>query len=381
MTLKTKTYQRIAIALVFFINGFASGNWATRLPEIQTNLGIDNATLGSALLFASVGSIFAMPFTGWLTVQYGSRNISIFSSISFSIAFVLMPFIHSVWVLRGVFFIIGAMNGSLDVAMNSQAVVVEKAYGRPIMSSFHAVFSGGMMIGAWSSSLFTACHSSLSVHFFSIAVFNLMLLFWAVRHFIKDKPTKEDDGDAPLFRLPNKALAAFGLIAFCCMLGEGSMADWSAIYIHKSLGASLALAPLGVGAFSMAMLLGRSIGDKVIERYGYRDVLIVSSLISAVGLLAALSVEQVYVAISGFFIVELGLATIVPICYSRAGNTEGISPSVGLAMVTTVGYAGFLFGPPIIGYLADWQSLRIALYFVVGLFGLSAVLALRLKRV
>ncbi len=378
-TAETRIYQRVAVAFIFFCNGFAYGNWASRLPEVQKHFNVDYAGLGTALVCNSAGALIAMPFTGWITLRYGSRNITAIGAIIFSLSFVLIPAFQSIWSLRLIFLLIGAMNGVTDIAMNAQAVIVEKEYRRPIMSSFHAVFSGGMMIGAWVSSAFASGHTSLSLHFLTVALFNLFLLSYAIPRLVKsDSPVAGADR-GPLFRLPNGALIAFGLIAFCCMLGEGSMADWTAIYINKSLGVSLGLAPFGVGAFSLAMVLGRSIGDRVIQRYGDRLVLITGSLISAAGLLFALSVSSFYIAIGGFFLVGLGLSTIVPICYSRAGSTPGIPTGVGLAMVTTVGYAGFLIGPPVIGYLADWFNLKTALYMVFLMFAASAYMAFRIR--
>lgn len=354
-------------------------NLATRLPRIQELFHIDNGTLGLVLLSTSLGAVFAMPFTGWLIIRNGSRRISIVSIFSYCIFVPLIPLMPGLDGLFIIFFIMGITAGMLDVSMNSQAVMVEQQMGKPIMTSFHALFSVGMVAGASCGSLFITLQSPLLIHLSIITSLGIAGALWARYHLIHDKPEEKQDG--PAFQLPNAAMVSIGVIAFCCMLGEGAMADWSTNYMENISGANKALAPIGLSAFALAMTLGRLFGDSARSKYGDRRLLIACSIVSSFGLSLSMIFISPYTVITGFFIVGLGLSVIVPIAYSIAGNTKDLPSGVGLAMVTTVGYSGFLFGPPIIGFLANWQTLRISFVLVLLLFIIMTGLSARYKKI
>lgn len=269
--------------------------------------------------------------------------------------------------LAFLFFIMGISAGMLDVAMNSQAVMVEKQLEKPIMTSFHALFSIGMAFGAGSGALFVKLGAGLFIHFTSVSIISLVVVFLVRYSLIHDKPQVRS-ADEPAFRLPNAAMVSIGVIAFCCMLGEGAMADWSTNYMEHIAHASRALSPMGLSSFAIAMTIGRILGDNARIKFGDRSLMIGCGIVATVGLCIAIIFTHPLFVILGLFIVGIGLSAIVPIAYSISGHTKDLPPGVGLAMVTTVGYAGFLFGPPIIGFIAQWQNLRIALGFVVILF-------------
>jgi MFS family permease len=356
--------HRIAVKIAFFINGFIYASWVSRLPEIQKFFHADNGTIGLVLLASSVGAVGAMPFTGWIIIKNGSRRVTLISAILYCAIVPLIPFMPGVMALIILFFLMGIVTGMLDVAMNAQAVMVEQQYQKPIMTSFHAFFSIGMALGAWAGALFVDLDYNLFNHFIIVVILALIAVLWGSRHLIQDKPDQEFHHEGPLFRLPSKALISVGIIAFCCMMGEGAMGDWSVNYMQNIAHASKALAPIGLSAFATAMTLGRIFGDRARAKFGDRKMIMIGGIISTAGLSIALAVPMPFIVIGGFFLVGLGLSTIVPIAYSLAGNAKGLPSGVGLAMVTTVGYSGFLFGPPIIGFLADWQTLRVALLFV-----------------
>jgi MFS family permease len=370
--------SRVAVKLIFFINGFIHANLAARFPRLQELFGINDGTLGFVLLSSSVGALLAMPFTGWLIIRNGSRRITIFSVFLYCLFVPLIPLMPGLIGLIIIFFIGGLTAGMLDVSMNSQAVMVEQQHEKPIMTSFHALFSIGMFAGAFCGSLFIELQTSLFIHLVVIVGVSLAGAAWARYHLIHDKPkTKEVDG--PAFRLPNAAMVSIGVIAFCCMLGEGAMADWSTNYMENIAHANKSIAPFGLSAFALAMTIGRFFGDGARIRLGDRKLMIFSGLVSIVGISITLLFNNPYSVITGLFIVGIGLSSIVPIAYSIAGNTKDLPPGVGLAMVTTVGYSGFLFGPPLIGLLANWQSLRIALSLVAFLFVVMTLLSARYK--
>lgn len=370
--------SRLAVKLLFFLNGFIHANYFSRLPRIQEQFKVDNGTLGLVLLSASVGALLAMPFTGWMIIRNGSRKVSLFSSYFYCALFLFIPHMPSVAALMILFFIIGLSTGMMDVAINAQAVMVEQEMKKPIMTSFHALFSVGMMLGALCGSLFSELQISLSTHFLTIAAVSVIAVFIGRYYLIHDKPLKKDK-DTPAFRLPNAAMVSIGIIAFCSMLGEGAMADWSTNFMENIAHANEGLAPLGLSAFALAMTIGRIFGDSARVKFGDRSLMIVCGLIALTGVTIAIVFIHPFASIAGFFIVGIGLSVIVPIAYSIAGSTKDLPPGVGLAMVTTVGYSGFLFGPPIIGFLADSFTLRYALVLVGILFALMSVLSVRYK--
>lgn len=368
--------SRLAVKIIFFLNGFVHANYFSRLPRIQDQFAINDGLVGLVLLSSSIGALFAMPFTGWLIIRNGSRRITIFSAFAYCMLIVFIPQMPALTGLVILFFLLGITSGMLDVAMNSQAVMVEKQLGKPIMTSFHALFSIGMMMGAISGSLFAKLDTILLIHFGAISAMCIVVVFVARYYLIHDKPESSVQ-EGPAFRLPNAAMVSIGIIAFCSMLGEGAMADWSTNYMENIAHADRAVAPLGLSAFAMAMTIGRLFGDGARIRYGDKSLMVVCGLVASVGLTLAIVFTHPFAVIGGLFIVGIGLSAIVPIAYSIAGHTRNLPPGVGLAMVTTVGYSGFLFGPPIIGLLADLFTLRYALLLSVVLFVVMTLLSLR----
>ena len=320
-----------------------------------------------------------MPFTGWLIVQNGSRRVGIVAIFAYCLILPVIPFMPGFSGLAFIFFMMGITAGMLDVSMNAQAIMIEQQLQKPIMTSFHALFSIGMGMGALTGALFITLKSSLFIHFTMIAVLCVCAAAWACSYFVIDKP-KEKSKEEQIFRLPHGAMIGIGVIAFCSMLGEGAMVDWSTNYMEHIAGAGAVLAPMALASFSLAMTIGRLFGDSARTKFGDRMLMIFCGLAASLGMSLAIIFTQPYAVIAEFFVVGLGLSVIVPIAYSIAGNTQGLPSSVGLAMVTTIGYTGFLFGPPIIGFLADWQTLRLALMLVVVLFVIMTALSVRYQR-
>jgi fucose permease len=368
--------SRIAVKILFFINGFVHANLYSRLPRVQDIFDISDGTIGFVLLAKSLGAVLAMPFTGWFIINYGSKRIAIVAVFLYCIFVPVTPLLawSGLTSLVILFFIMGISEGMMDVSMNSQAVLVEKELQKPIMTSFHALFSIGMMIGAVFGSLFAKLDTSLFVHLSVITLASLVTAFFARYYLIHDKPqAKVDEG--PAFRLPNAAMVGVGVIAFCCMMAEGAMADWSTRYMEEVSQASKVIAPFGLSAFALAMTIGRLVGDKARLRLGDRNLLMLCGVVASAGLFSVVLFIHPYTVIASLFAVGIGLSVIVPIAYSIAGHTKDLPPGVGLAMVTTVGYTGFLFGPPMIGLIAEWQDLRIALSVVGFMLIVMTVLA------
>lgn len=368
--------SRIAVKILFFVNGFVHANLYSRLPRVQDMFDISDGTIGFVLLAKSLGAVLAMPFTGWFIINYGSKRIAMVAVFLYCIFVPVTPLLawSGLPSLIILFFIMGISEGMMDVSMNSQAVLVEKELQKPIMTSFHALFSIGMMIGAAFGSLFAKLDTSLFVHLSVITVVSLATAFFARYYLIHDKPQKKVD-EGPAFRLPNAAMVGVGVIAFCCMMAEGAMADWSTRYMEEVAQATKVIAPFGLSAFALAMTIGRLVGDNARLRLGDRNLLMLCGVFSSAGLFSVVLFIHPYSVIASLFAVGIGLSVIVPIAYSIAGHTKDLPPGVGLAMVTTVGYTGFLFGPPMIGLIAEWQNLRIALSVVGFMLIVMTVLA------
>jgi MFS family permease len=370
--------SRLAVKIIFFLNGFVHANYFSRLPRIQDQFAIDNGVVGLVLLSSSIGAILAMPFTGWLIIRNGSRRITIFAAYFYCSLIPFVPWMPVLWSLVILFFLLGVSAGMLDVAMNSQAVMVEKQLQKPIMTSFHALFSIGMAAGAFAGAFFTKIDAGLFLHFVIVSGISLIIVFVARYYLIHDKPAMKTT-EEPAFRLPNAAMISIGVIAFCSMLGEGAMADWSTNYMENISHAEKALAPIGLSAFALAMTFGRTLGDSARLKFGDRKLMVACGVIAFIGIAITILFTNPIAVICGFFVVGIGLSAIVPIAYSIAGHTKDLPPGVGLAMVTTVGYSGFLFGPPIIGFIAQWQNLRVALGLVAILFLVMTFLSFQRK--
>ncbi len=368
---KTLLINRIAVSTFFFVNGFLYANWTSRLPELQRFFGINNAQLGSVLFFIALGSIVSMPLAGWLGSKFGSDSIVKVTALLFCVAIPLVAISQNQWTIRLCFFFLGAASGSMDVTMNGQAVLVERLWGKVIFSSFHAVFSIGMAIGAAVGGVFSSFQVPLQSHLVMISTFGLLLCVWASTKLIKDVTTANETvvskGKTDKL-LALKTILPFGFIAFCCMTGEGSMIDWSAIFMNKVVGQSEVLSAWAFGTFGVAMTIGRVFGDYFIVKFGKQKLMMIDALLSIIGLGISLAFVSVWSTFVGFFLIGLGLSTIVPIVFSSAGNLRNISPSAGISMATSIGYTGFFIGPPTIGYLAEAFGLRIGLGFVLFLF-------------
>ena len=367
---------RRAVATLFLINGALFATWVSRLPAIESGRGLSHAMLGVYLFVMAFGAMIAMPTSGLLASRIGSAQVCRVSALIYSAVLPLLALAPNGITFALALFAFGIGHGALDISMNAQAVAVEKQYRRPIMSSFHALFSTGGLIGAALGGGIAAFGLTPAVHFGIIALLLGALAFTTFRALLPfEAPLTLKK--TTLFPLPTRGLIALGVIALCIMVGEGAMADWSAIYLKKIIATSEGVAAAGYAAFSIAMALGRFGGDSLSARFGPVRLLRGSACVALVGLVLILAGPFAPVALLGFACVGIGLAPIIPLVFSAAGHRPGINPGVALASVTTLGYLGFLLGPPIIGFVAGVIGLRIAL----GLLLVSTLIAVFLAPV
>ncbi len=369
---------RRAVGTVFFVNGAVLASWIPHIPAVKAAHGLGDGALGFVLLAMSAGAIVAMPIAGALIGRLGSRVMTTAAALGLAL-FVPAPLLApSLSLLVAALFMLGALNGALDVSMNVQAVAVETRYGRPIMSSFHALFSLGGLAGAGAAALVMASRVGDRTHLLLASAVAALSVMCILRGLVTTSPTPsvEPPPRPPRrgFALPAHGLVALGGLAFLGLLAEGAMADWSAVYLRDSLRTTPAVAALGFVAFSFAMTGGRFAGDRLVGRFGPVAVLRASSALAAAGLAVALLIGRPSVALIGFGSVGFGIANVIPVLFSGAANTRGTGTGSALAAVATTGYFGFLAGPAVIGLTAEVTTLPTGLALVSAA---CAVIALR----
>ena len=358
---------------VFFTNGLVIGSWVVRIPAVKERLGLGDGLLGVALLGMAVGALVAMPIVGALVSRFGSRRIVGVTALVLAASLLAPALAPSLFFLVPALLLLGAANGGLDVAMNAQAVAVERGYGRPIMSSFHAAWSFGGLGGAALGGLLASKGIGTLPHFAAVAAVVAVAFVVAYGSLLPSQTDASDEG-TPAFARPTRALLGLGIISFCVLLGEGAMGDWSAVYLDDTLKTGPGFAAAGYAAFSLSMAFGRLFGDRFTELLGPAMLVRSCAAIAAVGLGVALAAAQPMIALAGFACAGAGFSIIFPTALSAAGRTSGPT-GPALAAVTTAAYTGFLIGPPFIGFLAELTGLGYALYLVVTLSAAVAILA------
>ena len=366
---------RAAITTIFLLNGAVFSSWYARLPAIQADLHLEAGALGVALLGAPAGLLVAQPLVGALVARAGSR--AVIAALPLYSATVVLP---AAAVDAAVLFVatglVGVANGTLDIAMNVQGLAVERATGRRIFSSQHAAFSFGALAGAGTAGAVAALGVDPLPHLIGVAVAGGVAAAAVSPHLLRDEPTSARP--APLLARPTLCLAALAVIAFCTLLAEGAMFDWSGIYLATGAGASAGVAPLGLAAFALTQGIGRLIADRAVEQAGAVSVATSGAVLAALGLGLGLAVAAPPAALLGFALMGVGLSAVFPLTLRASGRTE-LTPGPAVAAVSTVGYGGSLLGPPLIGILADGMGLRAALVVVCALCLLTAALAGHLR--
>lgn len=383
---------RVAVSTLFFVNGATVGSWVMHIPTIQTALGLSEGTLGLALLGVAFGALSAMLVTGPLIARIGSRPMSVAGGLCMCVAPPLLLLSPNLGLLTVALLWLGASNGVMDVSMNAQAVILEQRSPRPIMSSFHGLWSVGGLVGSSLGAALLALGISPVQHVVSVAVVLLITMAIAGRFLLPPAEERaiaaqnstgqnsEEVEPSPALALPRGPLIGLGLLAFLGLVAEGAVADWSAVYLRNGLAARPEVAALGYSAFALTMATGRLLGDWLVARLGRLRLVRISSALATVGLAAALLVADPVAAIVGFGCVGLGVANLIPVLFSVAGQVRGVSAGTAIASVATLGYFGFLAGPPVIGFVAEATNLAVGLSVVVICTALIGVLAHRAIR-
>lgn len=375
---------RLATQFIFLVCGLGMSSWAPMVPFAKDRLALNDANLGLLLLLLGGGSMLMMPISGWLVGRLGSRIVIAGAALVMALALPLLVVLPSTAMVAITLFIFGASIGAIDVAMNAHGVQVQNLYGSPIMSSLHGLFSVGGLVG--SLGLGFLIKLGLNPLYATLTIATLMILITltqfqhllllkveqqAISHFsaTDEKPITTNQRLGWL----DSRVVFLGLMCFAIFLAEGAVLDWSAIFLRDSKGIEAEFAGVGYSAFSIAMAVMRLVGDKLVARLNSKTVVVVGSLIGAAGLGVAVLSPWLLGSLVGFVLLGLGAANIVPVFFSQAGRLPGISPTVSLPAITTMGYTGMLAGPALLGFIAQYFSLSIALGCLVLLLLLVAL--------
>ena len=365
-----------ATRLIFLVSGIAMSTWAPMVPYVKVRLGLDDAQLGAALLAFGGGSMLSMPFVGWLAHRLGNRAVIMSAGLLMCLALPALAHVSSVTMLVGTLLYFGMMLGAVDVAMNAYAVEVEHRSGDRLMSGFHGLFSVGGLSGAALLSGLLALGLALPGAAITIAIALAFTVLW-LRHGLRGDAFSGgvDIEERSRPGMPSARAWLLGLMCFVSFMAEGSMLDWSAVFLRDVRGMASASAGFGYACFSVAMAAGRFTGDRLIARYGPVWVVRVGAGVAVVGFLLVACVPQTMATLLGFVLIGLGASNIVPVMFSAAGRLPGAPPAVSIATATTLGYVGLLSGPALIGFVAHASSLSVAFVAVAVLLvlvGLSA---------
>jgi len=368
---------RMATLVYFLVLGLADSVWLVRIPAVKQNLGLSDGLLGVALLAAPVGQVVIAAFADRLIDRFGSAWPTMVGAVAISLLPVAFGLAGSLGVLMAALFVYGLAGGLMDVAMNAQAVRVERGYRRPMINSFHACYSFGGLAGALLGGLFAWAGVGPALTFAAVGV-PLAVTAVLVRRGLLRGPEARDGpppagqpapagppepqaGTRARRRGTALRIVVLGLLALCSLLGEGAAGGWSAVYLRDNLGTSAAFAALGYAAFSVTMATGRLFGDRLTARFGPARLISGCGLVAAIGLAVALVTASPAAGLVGFALFGAGLSSTFPQLLSVAGNVETSRSGTGIARVAGAGYLGLLSGPVLIGGAASLVGLRLAL--------------------
>ncbi|HEI8862268.1 TPA: MFS transporter [Morganella morganii] len=367
--------EQIATRALFFVAGFASAAWAALVPFAKLNTGVNDGVLGLLLLCLGGGALVAMPLTGVLTTRFGCRRVMTVSVILLSAALPLLAVINHTGLLALTLIIFGMGIGITDCAMNIQAIIVEKAAPKPMMSGFHGFYSVGGIAGAGAMSGFMLAGMDALQAAGAVTVICLLLLALSYKGMLDYAWPSE----GPAFAVPRGAVLLIGIICFATFLAEGSVLDWSAVFLTEYRHVPESMGGLGFACFAVLMSLGRLTGDKIVAVLGRPQVVLWGALLAAGGLLLSVLSDNWLLALTGYGLIGLGCANVVPVMFSAIGRQTSMPQAVAVPAVTTLGYLGILAGPASVGLIAYRFTLPAALLAVVALLLLVALLSRKVR--
>jgi len=371
----TRITSRHATRLAFFIAGVVTAAWAVIVPYARANTGVDEATLGTLLLCLGGGALIAMPVTGALTSRFGCRSVIMVAIVLIIVSAPLLAIMTNPLLLGLALLVFGTGVGITDCAMNIQAILVEKASSVPLMSGFHGMYSFGGIAGAGVMTLLLTAGITIAAATLLMIVSVLILAILSYPGLLTYANPKE----GPAFAMPRGIVLLLGMVCFSVFLTEGTVLDWSALYLTQVKGMPENLGGLGYTCFALAMTAARLTGDRVIEHLGRLTVVVGGSIMTVVGLALVILIPSWHLSLPGYALVGAGCANIVPVMFSAVGQQRVMPQAVAVPAMTTLGYLGVLSGPAIIGYVAHFSSLALAFSLIMALMLFVGALAFSLN--
>ncbi|MGY2225287.1 MFS transporter [Pseudomonas gingeri] len=358
--IKPGRLEQMSTRIAFFIAGFGVAAWAPLVPYAKARAELDEGTLGLLLLCLGVGSIIAMPVAGALASRFGCRRVLTVGTLLICLALPLLATVSSLPLLILGLFLFGAGLGSVDSTVNLQAVIVERASGKTMMSGFHGLFSLGGIAGAAGVSALLGLGLSPLAAIGVVIVLLILALLKAAPHLLP----YGSESSGPAFAVPHGVVLFIGLLCFVVFLAEGAMLDWSAVFLNAERQVPDAYAGLGYAAFALTMTLGRLTGDAIVRRLGAKRVIVIGGITAAAGLALSTLAPAWEAALLGYALVGAGCSNIVPVLYTAVGKQKVMPESIAIPAITTLGYAGILAGPAAIGFIAHASSLSLAFLLI-----------------
>lgn len=357
LAINTNYGERTSTRIAFLIAGLVMSAWAPLVPLAKARTGLDESGLGLLLLGLGVGSIVAMPFAGHLTARYGCRPVIVCSTATLCVLLVLLSSLSWLPGLALAVVLFGAAMGMLDCAMNIQSIIVEKNSGEALQSGFHGLYSVGGILGA--SALTALLSLGLEPVFSALCV--VIVVMGCLYKAIPSLLTYGTEKDGPIFAIPKGIVFLLGALCFIVFLTEGAVLDWGAVFLVSSRNMEPTLAGLGYASFAAAMTLGRLTGDALVRRFGGVRVMAYGGIIAATGMLVSLGFEGWPASLLGYALLGAGCSNIVPVLFTATGKQDRMPQRVAIPAVISMGYAGILIGPAVIGFVAHISSLSFAL--------------------
>ncbi len=352
--------RQIATRAIFFLAGLGMAAWAPLIPFVKARLGIDDGTLGLLLFCLAAGSMAIMPFAGYLIAKLGCRAVLLGAGALLCIDLPLLALIDAPLLMGAALGVFGAVNGIMDVAMNSQAIIVERESGQAKMSGFHGFYSLGGIAGAGGVSLLLLAGLAPAQAIGLIALLIAILLLIVAGDLLAHGGIGERRRGGARWALAHGKILFIALLCFFVFLTEGAMLDWSALFLHAERGVAKSQAGIGFTLYAVAVACGRLYGDRLIGAVGRYRTLLLGSLCAAAGVLLTVTVPLASAAFGGLILAGLGIANIVPILFNAVGNQKQVPPGQAFPAVTLVGYLGLLTGPALIGFIANYTTLALA---------------------
>ena len=369
--------RRAAISVYFFFLGMVFSTWASRIPDVKDRFSLSEAELGGILFMLPLGALAALPASGWLVQRWGSRQVSAVVLVLYGFFLFTTGISGNLEVLSVSLFLFGMLGNLGNIAMNAQGIAIQQIMGKTILSNLHAMWGLGAFAAAAVSGWMMHLDIEVGAHFAwigAIASASALLFYF----FLVPDPAATGEKQQ-VFVLPGRGLLLLGLICFCVAMSEGAMADWSSLYYRQVIHAMHTSSTAGYTAFALCMTMGRFAGDRLLQFLTHAQLLRINGLLILSGIFLALVFPVKWVVISGFALVGLGVSSVFPIVYMLAVKSKSMSPSASLAAVSSVGFTGFLLGPPMIGFVAEETGLRMSLWIIAVLGLLIILLAFRVK--